>query len=136
MNLIGEIKKKGHRVTNSRELICEILENSGHAHFTVDELYKKVTKKSSEVDLATVYRTLELLGQIGLIAHLHQAHGSGIYFLRNEENIMHLICMSCERIIDISFETFTKINKLLMKETKFKSINNNFIYSGICENCK
>jgi len=136
MNLIGEIKKKGHRVTKSRELICEILENSGHAHFTVDELYKKVTRKSSEVDLATVYRTLELLGQIGLIAHLHQAHGSGIYFLRNEENIMHLICMSCERIIDISFETFTKINKLLMKETKFKSINNNFIYSGICENCK
>jgi len=136
MNLIGEIKKKGHRVTKSRKLICEILENSGHAHFTVDELYKKVTKKSSEVDLATVYRTLELLGQIGLIAHLHQAHGSGIYFLRNEENIMHLICMSCERIIDISFETFTKINKLLMKETKFKSINNNFIYSGICENCK
>lgn len=136
MNLIGEIKKKGHRVTKSRELICEILENSGHAHFTVDELYKKVTKKSSEVDLATVYRTLELLGQIGLIAHLHQAHGSGIYFRRNEENIMHLICMSCERIIDISFETFTKINKLLMKETKFKSINNNFIYSGICENCK
>jgi Fur family ferric uptake transcriptional regulator len=136
MNLIGEIKKKGHRVTKSRELICEILENSGHAHFTVDELYKKVTKKSSEVDLATVYRTLELLGQIGLIAHLHQAHGSGIYFLRNEENILHLICMSCERIIDISFETFTKINKLLMKETKFKSINNNFIYSGICENCK
>ncbi len=136
MNLIGEIKKKGHRVTKSRELICEILENSGHAHFTVDELYKKVTKKSSEVDLATVYRTLELLGQIGLIAHLHQAHGSGIYFLRNEENIMHLICMSCERIIDISFETFTKINKLLMKETKFTSINNNFIYSGICENCK
>ncbi len=136
MNLIGEIKKKGHRFTKSRELICEILENSGHAHFTVDELYKKVTKKSSEVDLATVYRTLELLGQIGLIAHLHQAHGSGIYFLRNEENIMHLICMSCERIIDISFETFTKINKLLMKETKFKSINNNFIYSGICENCK
>lgn len=136
MNLIGEIKKKGHRVTKSRELICKILENSGHAHFTVDELYKKVTKKSSEVDLATVYRTLELLGQIGLIAHLHRAHGSGIYFLRNEENIMHLICMSCERIIDISFETFTKINKLLMKETKFKSINNNFIYSGICENCK
>lgn len=136
MNLIDEIKKKGYRVTKSRELICEILENSGHAHFTVDELYKKVTKKSSEVDLATVYRTLELLGQIGLIAHLHQAHGSGIYFRRNEENIMHLICMSCERIIDISFETFTKINKLLMKETKFKSINNNFIYSGICENCK
>ena len=136
MKLISEIKKKGHRVTKSRELICQILESSGHAHFTVDELYKKVTKKSMEVDLATVYRTLELLGQIGLIAHLHQAHGSGIYFLRNEENIMHLICMSCERIIDISFETFTKINKLLMKETKFKSINNNFIYSGICENCK
>tara|TARA_B100000902_G_scaffold16349_2_gene19575 strand:- start:14553 stop:14963 length:411 start_codon:yes stop_codon:yes gene_type:complete len=136
MELITEIKKKGHRVTKSRELICKILEDSGHAHFTVDELYKKATKKSDDVDLATVYRTLELLGQIGLIAHLHQAHGSGIYFLQNEENTMHLICISCEKIIDISSETFNKINKLLMKETKFKIIHNNFIYSGICENCK
>ncbi len=136
MELITEIKKKGHRVTKSRELICKILEDSGHVHFTVDELYKKATKKSDDVDLATVYRTLELLGQIGLIAHLHQAHGSGIYFLQNEENTMHLICISCEKIIDISSETFNKINKLLMKETKFKIIHNNFIYSGICENCK
>ena len=136
MKLISEIKKKGHRVTKSRELICKILESSGHVHFTVDELYKKVTKKSEEVDLATVYRTLELLGEIGLIAHLHQAHGSGIYFLRNEENTMHLICMKCEKIIDISFKTFNKINNLLINETNFKNINNNFIYSGICENCK
>jgi Fur family ferric uptake transcriptional regulator len=51
----------------------------------VDELYKKVIKKNADIDLATVYRTLELLGEIGLIAHLHQAHGSGIYFLKNNE---------------------------------------------------
>jgi Fur family ferric uptake transcriptional regulator len=136
MKLISEIKKKGHRVTKSRELICQILESSGHAHFTVDELYKKVTKKSLEVDLATVYRTLELLEEIGLIAHLHQAHGSGIYFLRNEENTMHLICISCNKIIDISFKTYNKINSLLKDETNFRTINNNFIYSGTCENCK
>ena len=136
MKLKSEIKKKGHRVTKSRELICQILESSGHAHFTVDELYKKVTKKSMEVDLATVYRTLELLGEIGLIAHLHQAHGSGIYFLRNEENTMHLICISCNKIIDISFKTYNKINSLLKDETNFSTINNNFIYSGTCENCK
>ena len=45
MELISQIKKKGHRVTQSRELICKILEESGHAHFTVDEIYQKVIKK-------------------------------------------------------------------------------------------
>jgi hypothetical protein len=45
MELISQIKKKGHRVTQSRELICKILEDSGHAHFTVDEIYQKVIKK-------------------------------------------------------------------------------------------
>ena len=136
MDLLSQIKKKGHRVTRSRELICKILENSGHAHFTVDELYKKVTKKNADIDLATVYRTLELLGEIGLIAHLHQAHGSGIYFLKNNENTMHIICLDCNKIIDVSSKSYNKINDLLMNETQFKLIRNNFIYSGVCGNCK
>ena len=136
MDLLSQIKKKGHRVTKSRELICKILENSGHAHFTVDELYKKVTKKNADIDLATVYRTLELLGEIGLIAHLHQAHGSGIYFLKNNENTMHIICLDCNKIIDVSSKSYNKINNLLMNETQFKLIRNNFIYSGVCGNCK
>lgn len=136
MDLLSQIKKKGHRVTRSRELICKILEDSGHAHFTVDELYKKVTKKNTDIDLATVYRTLELLGEIGLIAHLHQAHGSGIYFLKNNENTMHIICLDCNKIIDISSKSYDKINDLLMNETQFKLIRNNFIYSGVCGNCK
>ena len=136
MDLLSQIKKKGHRVTRSRELICKILEDSGHAHFTVDELYKKVTKKNTDIDLATVYRTLELLGEIGLIAHLHQAHGSGIYFLKNNENTMHIICLDCNKIIDVSSKSYNKINDLLMNETQFKLIRNNFIYSGVCRNCK
>jgi len=136
MDLLSQIKKKGHRVTRSRELICKILEDSGHAHFTVDELYKKVTKKNTDIDLATVYRTLELLGEIGLIAHLHQAHGSGIYFLKNNENTMHIICIDCNKIIDVSSKSYNKINDLLMNETQFKLIRNNFIYSGVCGNCK
>jgi|TARA_B000000475_G_scaffold206486_1_gene168606 Fur family ferric uptake transcriptional regulator len=136
MDLIPQIKKKGHRVTRSRELICKIIEDSGHAHFTVDELYKKVIKKNADIDLATVYRTLELLGEIGLIAHLHQAHGSGIYFLKNNENTMHIICLDCNKIIDVSSKSYNKINNVLMKETQFKLIQNNFIYSGECGNCK
>ena len=136
MDLLSQIKKKGHRVTRSRELICKILEDSGHAHFTVDELYKKVTKKNTDIDLATVYRTLELLGEIGLIAHLHQAHGSGIYFLKNNENTMHIICLDCNKIIDVSSKSYNKINNLLINETQFKLIRNNFIYSGVCGNCK
>ena len=136
MDLLSQIKKKGHRVTRSRELICKILEDSGHAHFTVDELYKKVTKKNTDIDLATIYRTLELLGEIGLIAHLHQAHGSGIYFLKNNENTMHIICLDCNKIIDVSSKSYNKINDLLMNETQFKLIRNNFIYSGVCGNCK
>ena len=136
MDLLSQIKKKGHRVTRSRELICKILEDSGHTHFTVDELYKKVTKKNTDIDLATVYRTLELLGEIGLIAHLHQAHGSGIYFLKNNENTMHIICLDCNKIIDVSSKSYNKINDLLMNETQFKLIRNNFIYSGVCGNCK
>ena len=117
MELISQIKKKGHRVTQSRELICKILEDSGHAHFTVDEIYQKVIKKNTNIDLATVYRTLELLGEIGLIAHLHQAHGSGIYFLKNNENTMHIICINCNKILDeLNISPFLRPEQLSIQD--------------------
>ena len=64
MDFVRELKKRGYRITNPREVICSILENSGHEHFTVEKLHQLSTKKDKNIDLATVYRTLELLESI------------------------------------------------------------------------
>jgi Fur family ferric uptake transcriptional regulator len=82
MDFANHLKKRGYRITNAREVICTILENSGHKHFTVEELHTESVKKDKNIDLATVYRTLELLEDIDIIEHSHQVHGSGIFYLK------------------------------------------------------
>ena len=136
MDFVRELKKRGYRITNPREVICSILENSGHEHFTVEKLHQLSAKKDKNIDLATVYRTLELLESINIVEHLHQAHGSGIYYLKSENDNNHIICDLCKSIFDLAKETKEKINKVLVKDSNFNVINHHFIYSGVCKNCK
>ena len=136
MDFVKELKKRGYRITIPREIICRILDTSGHEHFTVEKLHKLSTKEDSNIDLATVYRTLELLERLDIVEHLHQAHGSGIYYLKRENDNNHIICDLCKSIFDLAKETKEKINKVLVKDSNFNVINHHFIYSGVCKNCK
>ena len=136
MDLINQLKKNGYRVTTSREIICKILEESGHEHFTADNLFKLARKYSKEIDLATIYRTFELLEELNIIEHSHQAHSSGIYYLKEAITSTHIACDNCNDIEDISSKTTNKVNELITKDTGYKIEKNHFVYSGKCKKCK
>ena len=135
MDFADHLRKRGFRITNAREIICKILENSGHKHFTVEELHTESLKRDKSIDLATVYRTLELLESIDIIEHSHQVHGSCLFYLKSTYSNFHIICESCQKIVDLRESTSKKINELLKKDSNFSEINNHFIYSGQCKNC-
>ena len=135
MDFVNELRKRGNRITNAREVVCKILETSGHEHFTVEELHKLALKKDKSIDLATVYRTLELLENINLIEHSHQAHGSGLYFLKEAYSNIHIVCESCDDIADLDQSTSKKVNTLIKNKTNFKEISNHFVYTGLCKKC-
>ena len=120
MDFVNELKKRGHRITSPREVICNILETAGHEHFTVEKLHNLALKKDQNIDLATVYRTLELLEKVDIVEHSHQVHGSGIYYLKSEYDNNHIICDSCNSISDLKTETKEKINKILIKVLSYK----------------
>ena len=136
MDFVNELRKRGKRITNAREVVCKILETSGHKHFTVEELHKLSLKKDKNIDLATVYRTLELLENINLIEHSHQVHGSGLYFVKDVHSNIHILCESCGDISDLDIETSEKVNNLITSKTNFREITNHFVYSGYCKKCK
>ncbi len=136
MNLINHLKENGYRVTTSREIICNILEKAGHEHFTADNLFQLARKYSDNIDLATIYRTFELLEELNIIEHSHQAHSSGIYYLKSKQTNSHIACENCENIEDISNKTITKVNELIIKDTGYQIEKNHFVYSGKCKKCK
>ena len=136
MNLLKTLKNNGYRITGSRKLICNILEKNIHFHFNAKQLTHLVNEKSKlNIDQTTIYRTLDALEELGLLQHSHIPHKPAIYYLNNTDQNVHLICESCDKIVDISEQSVTSINSILKQNSNFNNINNNFVYIGICKEC-
>ena len=133
MDFANHLKKRGYRITNAREVICTILENAGHKHFTVEELHNESIKRDKNIDLATVYRTLEVLEDIDIIEHSHQVHGSGVFYLKNEYSNFHIIYEVCKNIVDLKKSPSKKIDSLLRKDSAFTDLPHHFIYYCPCK---
>ena len=137
MDLIAELKKNGYRITKARTAVCSILENSGHFHLTAEEIFKRVkTKSKVKIDRATVYRTLDSLEELNLITHAHRPHDSGYYFINKDNLNTHIVCKSCNKIVDLSKKSQKTILRNIQNETGFKSIDSSYIIRGFCKNCK
>ncbi len=137
MELLKHLKQNGYRITESRKMICEVLEKNVHFHFSVNELYKLINSESrSIVDKTTIYRTLDALEELGLLTHSHVPHKSAIYFINDKNQNVHLICEKCDKIIDLPNNSINSINSILKNETHFESINNNYVFVGTCIKCK
>ena len=136
MDLLNTLKKNGYRITKSRKLICELLESDIHFHFNVKQLHQKINLLSkSNIDRTPIYRTLVALEELGLLQHSHIPHKPAIYFLNNNNQNVHLICETCDKIVDIENHSINSINLILQNDTNFHTINNNFVYIGKCSKC-
>ena len=72
MKLLKTLKDNKYRITESRKLICDLLEQNIHFHFSAKELTLLVNKKSKiNIDQTTIYRTLDALQELGLLQHSH-----------------------------------------------------------------
>ena len=93
------LRASGHRLTPQRELVLAAVESLGHA--TPDEVYAEVRTHSTSINLSTVYRTLELLDDLGLIRHAHLSDRAPTYHSARGHEHAHLVCRECRRVISI-----------------------------------
>src|SRR3569623_3238273 len=93
------LRESGHRLTPQRELVLTAVETLGHA--TPDEVYAEVRTHSSAINLSTVYRTLELLDDLGLIHHAHLSDRAPTYHAASGHEHSHLVCRGCRRVISV-----------------------------------
>lgn len=140
----GRFSRHGYRMTLARQAILEVLSKSD-AHLSIDEIYHNVHLINPSVGVATVYRTLELLNNLGIVAKFDFGDRKARYELAfesdKEKHHHHLVCTSCGKIInytdfiDEEIELLKKTEKGLSKKYNFK-INKHIIqFYGICEKC-
>ena len=77
MELAQSLRERGYRLTPQRQLVLEAVTELGHA--TPEDVHAWVVERAEGVNISTVYRTLELLEEIGLVTHAHLSHGAPTY---------------------------------------------------------
>ncbi|RUM29460.1 MAG: transcriptional repressor [Aquifex sp.] len=128
---VKRCKETGLKITPQRMAVYEVLLKSDN-HPTVEEIYEEVKKLYPYVSLATVYRTLETLENIGLVKKVCFWGNSARYDANLEEH-HHLICEKCGKIEDIKLDQKLNIPREFHGyTTKSYSVN---VY-GVCPDCK
>ena len=134
--LTAHIVQKGLRMTRQRRLIAEVLMNE-HGHLNIDELHDLVCKIDPNVGHATLYRTVKLLVDCGLVTSAQFGDGSARFESAvNRAHHDHLICTECACIIEFENE---KIEELQVEECKrhnFLMRHHKMEIYGLCINCQ
>jgi Fur family ferric uptake transcriptional regulator len=87
------LRSRGLRATPQRRFVLDALGRLGHA--TPDQVWEQVQSAAPSLSPSTVYRTLELLEELGVVAHTHLGHGAPSYHLATHADHIHLVCRRC-----------------------------------------
>ncbi len=128
------LRASGYRVTPQRQLILEAVTRLEHA--TPEEIYAEVRLTAVGLNLSTVYRTLELLEQIGLVTHTHLGHGAHRYHLAADAQHVHLVCSICDAIIQLEPSAVAPLVGALDADYGFETDVRHLTVFGTCANCR
>ena len=122
VSIESKCKQKGVRLTDQRRLIAKVMSKSA-SHPDVDELHKKVSKLDSKISIATVYRTVKLFEEAGIVAK-HDFKGSkSRYEQAPEEHHDHLIDVNSGEITEFVNEEIEKLQKQVAEKLGYKLVD-------------
>jgi len=132
---LTQLRQRGFRFTPQRRAILQAL----HANQTpqaADVIVQQASALTASINRSTVYRTLEMLADLGFISVIEAADGQRQYLLlAGEEPHIHLVCQTCGRVIPVSFSKHDSLVKHLWDEHHFKVNPSTFTISGTCRDC-
>ena len=123
-------KQKGVKLTDQRKLKAKIMSDS-QDHPDVDELYKRVSKLDSKISIATVYRTVKLFEEVGILTKHDFRGGKARYEKLPESHHDHLIDIKSGEIIEFVVEEIEKLQKNVAEKLGYKLVDHKLALYGI-----
>ena len=131
---VSYMRRKGMRVTQQRLALAKKVFGL-HRHFTADELYSYV--KSTGVSRATVYRTLSIMVEAGLVKEHKFGSGAKLYeHIIGHSNHMHMVCVNCGAIVEIPMDQIGEQLDEAAKAHDFKILEKDVVIFGLCAKCR
>ncbi len=135
LNLLHtRLRANGQRLTPQRLLILELLYARGD-HATADEIFAAARERYPYLNISTVYRTLELLRDIGILSETDLGDGRRHFALLSEDRHHHLICLHCGYVQEINDRLFDGLQAGLQESHGFTARIDHLALFGACQAC-
>ena len=131
--VMDSLRTRGLRMTPQRRaIVSEVLRTQGHISPT--HIARKVQGEMPGVNASTVYRTLTLLEEVGVLQHSHLETGAEYHRAEDAQHV-HLTCHNCGRDDALSLEEAKKLSALIHRHHGFEADLTHFAITGRCEGC-
>ncbi|MGH9658932.1 MAG: Fur family transcriptional regulator [Bryobacteraceae bacterium] len=134
----GSLKEKGMRLTRQRQILLELIDQSGQ-HLDAERLFQMAKEKDPRLNRVTVYRTLKLLKEGGLVDELDLMHYGGdqhYYETRTKQEHAHVICLRCGKVEEFFGDPLQKLRRQIESHFGFQILLARTEVGGYCSHCQ
>ena len=135
MSCTETLREQGYRLTPQRLMILSAIHSSDH-HISAEEIYTQVCARYPNVNISTVYRTLELLKELGLVTETDLGGGKFRYHSVEKGHHHHLICRKCGRIFELDEAVLNPVEGTILRKYGFKADLSHLAVFGNCVQCQ
>lgn len=132
--LSANLRRQGYRLTLQREIILEAVE-SIEGHISIEDLHRRVHLRFPQVNVSTIYRTMELLEQAGLVGHSHFHEGVTRWHRAGEGHHQHLVCERCGAEVELELSVVAPLASEIRERYGFAANLAHFAIIGVCRKC-
>jgi len=137
MRMVGErrLRAAQKRITPQRRLVLGVLAKA-EGHLDAHGIYERGRVQNAHLSLSTVYRTLAVLKEAGVIRELHLDQEQHYYELDEQDEHSHLVCLSCGQVVEVDSTPFAEAARTVGERHGFEVASAQVELAGYCSKCK
>ncbi|WP_246325456.1 Fur family transcriptional regulator [Dissulfurirhabdus thermomarina] len=133
--MLARLRERKFRITPQRLAVLKILSES-RGHPGVEAIYRQVQRDFPTTSLATIYKTISLLKELGEVLELGFPEGGNRYDGNRPYPHPHVVCIRCRKIMDLDLAGFEGLSREVSAKTGFRIVNHRVDFFGICPECQ
>jgi Fur family ferric uptake transcriptional regulator len=133
--IIDRLTEEGHRLTTPRQVIIKLVAPRND-HFSAQEVWDQVRSEHRGIGRATVFRTLDLLAELGVLNRIHTGDGCHRYTVCETRHHHHLMCIECGTVISLEAGGIEQQIRRMAGEAGFELLTHHLELVGRCGDCR
>ena len=132
---IDLLRESGHKMTPQRMMVLTSLRHAP-GHLSASAIFENVKAAYPYIDISTIYRTLNVLKDLGVVSETHMGGGDATFEWVGAERHHHLICKKCDAVSSLNQDYMDQLGAQITRDIGFVADMDHFAIFGLCKDCQ